>query len=82
MRVYYRICPGRYLADRVGLLFIASILSTYEVSPIDGEKLPDPMPFTDNLTRQVNFSRVYKPSADVNLHRRPVGFRCQFKLRR
>ena len=45
------ICPGRYLADRLGSVYIASILSIYEVTAVDGEEIPDPMPFVDGTIR-------------------------------
>ncbi|PVF93578.1 cytochrome P450 [Serendipita vermifera] len=37
-----RICPGMYLADRVVLHLVATIISLYKVEPLEGSKRPDP----------------------------------------
>lgn len=48
-----RICPGRYLANRNSRAFIAAVLSAYDVLPVEGETIPEPMPYTDFLVRWV-----------------------------
>jgi cytochrome P450 len=45
------ICPGRHFAERLASVYVASILSIYEVTAVDGEEIPDPMPFVDGGIR-------------------------------
>lgn len=57
-----RICPGRYLAERVALQFAASVLSTYQVLPVKGKPLNDTMKFEDSVIRRVaDFECQFKP---------------------
>lgn len=46
-----RICPGRYIADRSGMLFAAAVLSNFDILPVEGEELPAVMEFVDQLIR-------------------------------
>jgi hypothetical protein len=46
-----RICPGRYLAERIVLMFAASILSAYRILPADEEVILSPTEFRDSLVR-------------------------------
>ncbi|PVG00533.1 cytochrome P450 [Serendipita vermifera] len=62
-----RVCPGRYIAERNGLLYAASILSTYDIVPTQPEdalttpfpessnrpELNEPLALSDTLIRQV-----------------------------
>lgn len=57
-----RICPGMYLADRVVLHLVATIISLYKVEPLEGSKRPDP----DSIE--------YTPKAI----QQPIGFECRF----
>jgi hypothetical protein len=47
----YRICPGRFLAERQGRTFIAAVLANYDILPVEGETIPNPMPYNDGLIR-------------------------------
>ncbi|KAG8833075.1 hypothetical protein FRC20_007746, partial [Serendipita sp. 405] len=46
-----RICPGQFLADRVGFTFAAAILKTYDILPLEGETLPEEFTYKDAITR-------------------------------
>ncbi|KAG8763183.1 hypothetical protein FRC15_008094, partial [Serendipita sp. 397] len=46
-----RICPGRHLAERNGMLFAAAILSTYEILPPVGEVAPEKIEYTPTQVR-------------------------------
>ncbi|CAG7852714.1 O-methylsterigmatocystin oxidoreductase Short=OMST oxidoreductase; AltName: Full=Aflatoxin B synthase; AltName: Full=Aflatoxin biosynthesis protein Q; AltName: Full=Cytochrome P450 64 [Serendipita indica DSM 11827] len=46
-----RICPGRYLAERLALQFSAAILSTYNVLPPKGEPTQFDTVFQDSVVR-------------------------------
>lgn len=35
-----RICPGRFLSARNGMLYAAALLATYDVLPLEGDKAP------------------------------------------
>lgn len=37
-----RVCPGMYLADRVGFHFVTKTLSVYNVVPLEGKEKPEP----------------------------------------
>ena len=44
-----RICPGRYMAERSGLLFSASMLATYAILPpveVDAGGMPKPIRYS------------------------------------
>ncbi|PVF92916.1 cytochrome P450 [Serendipita vermifera] len=60
-----RICPGRYLAERVGFTFAMSVLAAYDIVPVQGTKAPNPA------------ETVYEES----IFRRPANFQCAFKRR-
>lgn len=47
-----RICPGRFLAERVALQLSAAILSAYKVLPPSGEKFPVGAIFQDSVIRR------------------------------
>jgi hypothetical protein len=53
-----RICPGRYLAQRIVLTISAAILSTYELVPVNADSSPSTMEFADSLVRSVVLLRV------------------------
>jgi hypothetical protein len=59
--IIYRICPGRYMAERIALLFVASILSAYNIVPIDAQANKSPLPFTEGMIVLV-VSSVYRLS--------------------
>jgi hypothetical protein len=46
-----RICPGMYIAERMVLMFAASILSAYRILPVDEEVILSPIEFRDSLVR-------------------------------
>jgi hypothetical protein len=48
-----RICPGRYLAERVALMISAAILSTYRIVPTNGPIGPLDLEFPDSILRFV-----------------------------
>lgn len=56
----WRICPGRYLAERVTLLFTASVLAAYKLEPLEGKLLPKPsyLRYEDAAIRYV-FGCIY-----------------------
>ncbi|PVF92912.1 cytochrome P450 [Serendipita vermifera] len=63
-----RICPGRYLAERVGFTFGMAILAAYEILPLEGDSLPDRTipPFVDSLVRRpAKFECRFKPRSDL-----------------
>ncbi|KAG8797738.1 hypothetical protein FRC17_007658, partial [Serendipita sp. 399] len=41
-----RVCPGRHLAERNGMMFAAAMLSAYEVLPPIGEAAPEKIEYT------------------------------------
>jgi hypothetical protein len=45
------ICPGRFLAERVGLQFAAAVASAYQIEPVDGEAFSKPVEFDDGIVR-------------------------------
>lgn len=47
-----RLCPGRHLADRVGLTLAACVLATYDIVPLEGEDIPTRIEFTKTQTRR------------------------------
>ncbi|KIM33263.1 hypothetical protein M408DRAFT_326044 [Serendipita vermifera MAFF 305830] len=47
-----RRCPGRYLAERNGLLYIAAALSAYEIRPAADMATPVSITFSDNKIRR------------------------------
>ena len=46
-----RSCPGRHIADRNGLALAASVLSAYDIVPLEGEGLPTHVEFTKGQIR-------------------------------
>ncbi|PVF96202.1 cytochrome P450 [Serendipita vermifera] len=47
-----RICPGRFLADRIGFAFAATVLKAYSILPLEGEVLPHHFEYKDASTRR------------------------------
>lgn len=47
-----RICPGQYLADRTGFVFIAAVLKAYNILPIHGEVVPEEYSFSDAVIQR------------------------------
>jgi hypothetical protein len=47
----YRICPGRHIADRIGFGMISSIVSLYDILPLDGEERPKSAEYIDAALR-------------------------------
>jgi hypothetical protein len=47
----YRVCPGRYIADRNAMVVIAKVLENYEILPLEGEDLPTKLEWTDGILR-------------------------------
>ncbi|KIM31145.1 hypothetical protein M408DRAFT_21236 [Serendipita vermifera MAFF 305830] len=41
-----RICPGRYLAERNGIIYAAAIMSAYDIVPLNGGPIPTSVEFT------------------------------------
>jgi hypothetical protein len=46
-----RICPGRYIAERNGVLFVARLLQACEILPEEGALEPVKVTFGDSLVR-------------------------------
>ncbi|PVF95229.1 cytochrome P450 [Serendipita vermifera] len=44
-----RICPGRYIADRNGIVFVAALLQNYDILPEEGASLPVHVEYDDGL---------------------------------
>lgn len=42
-----RVCPGQYLADRMGFAFAAAILTAYNIVPVPGEEIPKSFVYED-----------------------------------
>ncbi|PVF91243.1 cytochrome P450 [Serendipita vermifera] len=58
-----RICPGMYLADRVGFHFVTKTLSVYNIAPLNGER-PEPSSIkysTDAIRLPENFECQFVP---------------------
>ncbi|KIM28319.1 hypothetical protein M408DRAFT_69838 [Serendipita vermifera MAFF 305830] len=57
-----RVCPGMYLADRIGFHLGATVAALYDVAPLEGKSRPNPqsVEYTDTALRL------------------PVGFECRF----
>ncbi|CCA71466.1 hypothetical protein PIIN_05404 [Serendipita indica DSM 11827] len=51
-----RICPGRYIAQRIVLQYASAILATYEVLPCEGEQLTPNEPFDDAAIRYTSIA--------------------------
>ncbi|KAG8840873.1 hypothetical protein FRC20_005372 [Serendipita sp. 405] len=49
-----RLCPGRFLAERVAHQLAASVLSVYSLTPVEGEPVTPTMPFEDSTIRFVH----------------------------
>ncbi|CAG7852712.1 O-methylsterigmatocystin oxidoreductase Short=OMST oxidoreductase; AltName: Full=Aflatoxin B synthase; AltName: Full=Aflatoxin biosynthesis protein Q; AltName: Full=Cytochrome P450 64 [Serendipita indica DSM 11827] len=47
-----RICPGRFLAERISRQIVAAILSKYTVTPLEGEEVTADMQFVDAAIRR------------------------------
>ncbi|PVF95240.1 cytochrome P450 [Serendipita vermifera] len=47
-----RICPGRHMAERNGIMFVARLLQAYEICPEEGASTPEKMAFVDGLVRR------------------------------
>ncbi|PVF97212.1 cytochrome P450 [Serendipita vermifera] len=60
-----RVCSGMYLADRVMFHIVTTVVSLYNVEPLEGQKIPDPN------------SIEYLPRAV----QQPAGFECRFVVR-
>jgi hypothetical protein len=48
---WYRVCPGRYIADRNAMVVIAKVLENYEILPLECEDLPTKLEWTDGILR-------------------------------
>jgi cytochrome P450 len=53
-----RVCPGMYFADRVTFHIVATIISLFEVVPLEGRTRPDPamIRYPDTLIRYCTIS--------------------------
>jgi hypothetical protein len=47
----FRICPGRHMAERNGITFVARLLHAYEIRPEEGASTPEKMLYEDGLVR-------------------------------
>ncbi|PVG02534.1 cytochrome P450 [Serendipita vermifera] len=57
-----RICPGRWMAERLGSVLLTSILAIYDVGLIPGETMPDRMIWQDSAVRRpLEFRCQFKP---------------------
>lgn len=57
-----RICPGRHLAERTGLLFSAAVLSAFKIVPEDGQVYTLPFEFIDSFVmRPKDFQCTFIP---------------------
>ncbi|PVF97327.1 cytochrome P450 [Serendipita vermifera] len=60
-----RVCPGMYLADKVAFHIVATIVSLFNIVPLEGKKIPDPKTVEwDDMAIQ-----------------QPIGFDCRFMPR-
>ncbi|KAG8778859.1 hypothetical protein FRC16_003704 [Serendipita sp. 398] len=60
-----RLCPGRFLAERVAHQLAASVLSVYSLTPVEGEPVTPTMPFEDStISRPINFKCHFKPRSE------------------
>ena len=72
----YRNCPGRYLADRQGFIFIAALLWAFKIEPAPGEARLDPSKasFIDSLAASVRIctldSNKLTPRLGLTVHHR------------
>ncbi len=46
-----RICPGRFLAERIGFTFGMAILTSFDIVPMPGESIPTSWEFEDSAVR-------------------------------
>jgi hypothetical protein len=79
-----RVCPGRYLADRVVFHMVTTIISLYKLEPLEGNSLPDPQTtsYTQKLVQYVQaIQRVCNAVHWTYRYRLPTDFECQFILR-
>ncbi|PVF97328.1 cytochrome P450 [Serendipita vermifera] len=60
-----RMCPGMYLADRIVLHLVATVMSLFDIIPLEGKTLPD--------LNQVEWS--------ATAMQLPLGFECRFVVR-
>ncbi|KAG8835163.1 hypothetical protein FRC17_005021 [Serendipita sp. 399] len=61
-----RICPGRFLAERIGHQVIAAVLSKYTLVPVEGETVPFSMTFEDSIIRRPSDFRChFQPRYDL-----------------
>ncbi|KIM31146.1 hypothetical protein M408DRAFT_327438 [Serendipita vermifera MAFF 305830] len=57
-----RICPGRYLAERNGIVYAAAILSAYDIVPPSGGPIPTSVEFTPGqFLRPLNLNVHFAP---------------------
>ncbi|KAG8754880.1 hypothetical protein FRC14_004554 [Serendipita sp. 396] len=57
-----RICPGRFLAERIARQLATAVLSTYTLVPVEGEPVTLSMPFEDSaIRRPTKFKCHFKP---------------------
>ncbi|KAG8851585.1 hypothetical protein FRB91_007652 [Serendipita sp. 411] len=60
-----RICPGRFLAERIGRQLATAVLSMYKLVPVEGEAVTPSMPFEDStIRRPTDFKCHFKPRSD------------------
>lgn len=52
----FRVCPGQYLADRAGFVFVAAVLKTFDIVPISGEVIPKEFNYLDAVVRCVELA--------------------------
>ncbi|PVF92949.1 cytochrome P450 [Serendipita vermifera] len=60
-----RVCSGMYLADKVAFHLVVTTMALFDITPLDGCKVPDPntIEYTDTAFQH------------------PIGFECQFESR-
>jgi len=64
-----RICPGRHIADRIGFGMISSIVSLYDILPLDGEERPKSAEYIDAALRfPNNFKCRFVPRSEAARH--------------
>ncbi|KAG8806538.1 hypothetical protein FRC17_004939, partial [Serendipita sp. 399] len=60
-----RLCPGRFLAERVARQVVASVLSMYTLVPVEGSPVTTTMLFDDSVIRRpTGFKCHFKPRVD------------------
>jgi hypothetical protein len=78
---FFRICPGRYLAEHNGVIYAAAILSAFDIVPPPGESIPTSVEFTGTqILCEATYSRIYRRTYTVRS--RPLNLQVRFSPRK